>query len=42
MHPREYTCVRDRYPDAYDVVVESNRMPDILYMLKSGSYKQVF
>jgi len=39
---REYTCVRDRFPDSYDDIVESDRMPELLYMLKNGRYKQIF
>jgi len=42
VQPREYTRVRDRYPDAYDDIVESDRMSDLLYMLKSGRYRQIF
>ena len=42
VQPREYTRVRGLFPDAYDDIVESNRMPDLLYMLKSGGYKQIF
>jgi len=34
--------VRDRYPEAYDDIFETNRKPDLLYMLKSGGYKQIF
>ena len=30
---REYERVRDRYPDSYDDIVESDRMPEFLYML---------
>ena len=42
VQPRVYTRVRDRFPDSYDDIVESDRMPDLLYMLKSGRYKQIF
>ena len=42
VQPREYTRVRDRYPDSYDDIVESDRMPELLYMLKSGRYRQIF
>ena len=42
VQPREYTRVRDLFPGAYNNIVESNRMPDLLYMLKSGRYKQIF
>jgi len=42
VQPNEYTRVRDLYPEAYDDIFESNRMPDLLYMLKSGGYKQIF
>jgi len=34
--------VRDRYPESYDDIFESNRMPDLFYMLKRGGYKQIF
>jgi len=30
---REYERVRDRYPDSYDDIVESDRMSEFLYML---------
>lgn len=39
---REYTRVRDRFPDSYDDIVESDRMTEVLYMLKNGRYKQIF
>jgi hypothetical protein len=42
VQPREYTRVRDRYPESYDDIVESDRMPDLLFMLKNGRYKQIF
>ena len=42
VQPNEYTRVRDRFPEAYDDIVESNRMGDLLYMLKSGRYKPIF
>ena len=42
VQPREYTRVRDRYPDSYDDIVESDRMPELLYMLKSGRYRPIF
>ncbi|MFH2110805.1 MAG: DUF2400 family protein [Candidatus Bathyarchaeota archaeon] len=40
--PLEYVRVRDGYPESYDDIVEGNRMGDLLYMLKSGRYKQIF
>ena len=42
VQPNEYTRIRDRYPDSYDDIFESNRMPDLLYMLKNGTYRQIF
>ena len=39
---RDYTRVRDRYPESYYDIVESDRMPELLYMLKSGRYRQIF
>jgi hypothetical protein len=42
VQPNEYTRIRDGYPDSYDDIFESNRMPDLLYMLKNGRYKQIF
>ena len=42
VQPRVYTRVRDRFPDSYDEVVESDRMPELLYMLKNGRYRQIF
>lgn len=42
VQPNEYTRVRDRFPEAYDDIVESNRMADLLYMLKTGRYKPIF
>ena len=42
VQPREYTRVRGRYPESYDDIVESDRMPDILFMLKNGRYEQIF
>ena len=42
VQPREYTRVRDRYPESYDDIVESDRMPDLLFMLKNGRYEQIF
>jgi len=42
VQPNEYTRVRDRFPEAYDDIVESNRMGDLLYMLKTGKYKPIF
>jgi hypothetical protein len=34
--------VRDRYPESYYDIVESDRMPDLLFMLKNGRYEQIF
>lgn len=42
VQPNEYTRIRDKYPDSYDDIFESNRMPDLLYMLKNERYKQIF
>ena len=42
VHPNDYTRIRDNYPEAYDDIIESNRMPDLLYMLKTGKYKKIF
>jgi hypothetical protein len=42
VQPNEYTRVRDRFREAYDDVVESNRMGDLLYLLKTGRYKPIF
>jgi hypothetical protein len=42
VQPNEYTRIRDRYPEAYDDIVESNRMGDLLYLLKTGRYKPIF
>jgi len=42
VQPREYVRVRDRYPDSYDDIVESNGMPELLYMLKNDRYRQIF
>jgi len=38
----EYYRIRDGYPDSYDDIVESHRMGDLLYMLKSDGYKTLF
>jgi len=38
----EFTRVRDSFPEAYDDIIESNRMGDLLYMLKIGRYKPIF
>jgi len=40
--PRDYMRIRDRYPESYDDLVESDRMGDLLYMLKTGCYKPIF
>ena len=42
VQPREYVRVRDRYPESYDDIVERDRMPELLYMLKNGRYRQIF
>ncbi len=38
----EYIRVRDEYPGSFDDIVESNRMVDLLFMLKNNRYKQLF
>jgi hypothetical protein len=38
----DYQMVRDRYKGAYDDLIEGNRTPDLLYMLKTGSYVKSF
>ena len=39
---KEYYRVRDGYPDSYDDIIESHRMGDLLYMLKSDGYRKIF
>ena len=42
VQPWEYTRVRDRFPDSYDDIVESDSMPKLLYILKNDRYKPIF
>jgi hypothetical protein len=42
VQPNEYVRVRDRFREAYDDVLESSRMGDLLYLLKTGRYKPIF
>ena len=38
----DYQMVRDRYKGAYDDLIEGNRTPDLLFMLKTGGYTKSF
>ena len=42
VQPNVYYQIRDKYPESYDDIVESNRMGDLLFMLKKGHYHPIF